>query len=665
MNCDTDPVSVRSSGVAVVGRSGNALELLVGLVAGAVAALMHVWIGFRLGTTLSLWAAVTFVLVSFLVSWMACGFRRMPAGWMPRWLTMIGLLGLGVWVSGLVYGVNWDGMLAHKEFVVALDRGWNPLEDPYRDKSYRKDNWDWELYAQWRGLANAGFEVRHGFVLGAIAAKVSGNPESGKSVHLMYAMVAAFAVWHYWTKLGVNGWRRILYAAACVLNPVVLVQLPSFWLDGQVASLVAAAVFLALSIRVRGRYLEWIALVLVLILLSNTKRAGGALLLWILAGVLLSHGALVFDWMRMHRKVAWIGVVLAFVAAGIMGGSAPGREYIGRAERYLESMVSLQRIGEWEWVSEAQRKGMPKLTRLNGIEQFLASSLSESTMVPQDVHLKMPLAFTAPERSVFYHGFAGLWYGGFGPWFGLALLFALALSLIAPRLYWKVPGGPGFWALWLWVPLLIIPGIFSRWIPWMWLFPVLCGTGFDYLKRSLTATGGEIPRPAWWLSHRSFWVRGFGAATLMILLLNAVVVWGLNVAGHVRSTGILNEQLRFLKAYPEVEWDVHFKDFPSNRTWLEHLGIKYKAVSAPPLDHWQLRLYRTTTTIALPKGMSPDDGDSDGRIPIRLRDLADGWDQWGRGDPSWPWIGPSLIEPVTTPKKAIGREGRIRPVQSE
>ena len=151
----------------------------------------------------------------------------------------------------------------------------------------------------------------------------------------------------------------------------------------------------------------------------------------------------------------------------------------------------------------------------------------------------------------------------------------------------------------------------------------------------------------------------------MILLLNAVVVWGLNVAGHVRSTGILNEQLRFLKAYPEVEWYVHFKDFPSNRTWLEHLGIKYKAVSSPSLDHWQLRLYRTTTTIALPKGMNPDDGDSDGRIPIRLRDLADRWDQWGRGDPSWPWIGPSLIEPVTTPKKAIGREGRIRPVQSE
>lgn len=674
MNRNPDPYSQRppvagsgGSGVESAGSSkqSGAIVQLLGLLSGSIAALIHVWSAFRFGVSLNIWPVFTFICVSGFVSWTAAGFPRRPVGLFARWALLVGLIGSSVWLAARVYGVNWDGMLAHKEFVVALDRGWNPLEDPFRERDYRKDLFDWELYAQYKGLSNGGFEVRHGFVLGALGAGISGNPESGKFVHFLYAIMAWLAVWHFWTKAGLSGWKKWLCTAACVLNPVILVQMPSFWLDGQVASLVTSAVFLALSVRDRGRLLEWLALAMVLVLLSNSKRAGIALSIWIVAGVLLSFFPVILRWVFARGRIGWYCLSGILVAMGLCLFSPFGQQSVIKAERFVENMASLQRIGDWEWVSEVQRKGMPNLTRLKGFGQFFASSISEGTIVPTDVNPKVPLAFTARERSVFYHGFAGPWFGGFGPWFALALLMAAGLLLIRPMLLQGLPRGVGFWMLWLWVPLLLLPGIFSRWIPWMWLFPVLCAVSYDYVVSSARSRSGCSAPRTWWLSSRSIWVHGFGIVTLCVLILNAGVVWGLNVAGHIRSSGILNEQLGFLATQADKPLDVYFKDFPSNRTWFDQVGIPYSPTLAPVPDRWQLRLYRSTTIVFLPAGLCPDDAVVIGGRSVLLRDLASRWDSRGKGDPSWPWIGSSLIEPIKAKNDPIRSGSGRRPKQSQ
>lgn len=674
MNRNPDPYSQRppeaglgGSGVESAGStiSAGAIVLLLGLLSGSIAALIHVWSAFGFGVSLNLWPVCTFVSVSGLTSWTAAGFPRQPVGLFVRWALLIGLIGSSVWFAARVYGVNWDGMLAHKEFVVALDRGWNPLEDPYRDKDYRKDRFDWELYAQYKGLSNGGFEVRHGFVLGALGAGISGNPESGKFVHFLYAIIASLAVWHFWTKAGLSGWKKWVYTAACVLNPVILVQMPSFWLDGQVASLVTSAVFLALSVRYKGRLLEWLALAMVLILLSDSKRAGIALSIWILAGVLLSFFPYVLKWSPAKRRIRLYCLGGFLVAIGVLLFLPYGQQAVVKAEHFVEKMASLQRIGDWEWVSEAQRKGMQKLTRLNGFEQFLASSISEGTIVPTDVNPKVPIAFTARERSVYYHGFAGPWFGGFGPWFGLTLFVAAGLLMIRPALLKGLPGGVGFWMLWLWMPLFLLPGIFARWIPWMWLFPVLCAVSYDHVMTCARSCAGCSAPRSWWLSSRSIWVNGLGIVTLCVLILNSGVVWGLNVAGHIRSSGILKEQLVFLATQADKPLDVYFKDFPSNRTWLDQAGIPYSPTLAPVPDRWQLRLYRSTTSVFLPAGQSPDDPVVIEGRSVSLRDLAARWDARGKGDPSWPWIGSSLIEPIKAKKDPIRSSSGRRPKQSQ
>ena len=414
----------------------------------------------------------------------------------------------------------------------------------------------------------------------------------------------------------------------------------------------------------KGR-LGMIALAMVLVLLSNSKRAGIALSIWIVAGVLLSFFPVILRWVLAHGRIGWYCLTGILVAMGLCLFSPFGQQSLIKAEVFVENMASLQRIGDWEWVSEVQRKGMPNLTRLKGFGQFLASSFSEGTIVPTDVNPKVPLAFTAKERSVFYHGFAGPWFGGFGPWFALALLMAAGLLLIRPMLLQGLPRGVGFWMLWLWVPLLLLPGIFSRWIPWMWLFPVLCAVSYDYVVSSARSRSGCSAPRTWWLSSRSIWVHGFGIVTLCVLILNSGVVWGLNVAGHIRSSGILNEQLEFLATQADKPLDVYFKDFPSNRTWLDQVGIPYSPTLAPVPDRWQLRLYRSTTIVFLPAGLCPDDAVVIGGRSVLLRDLASRWDSRGKGDPSWPWIGSSLIEPIKAKNDPIRSGSGRRPKQSQ
>ena len=69
--------------------------------------------------------------------------------WRKKWVSIVlsgGVILFVLWLWSLccshLYGLNWDGMLTHKEYVMALDGGWNPVLDPFYNSALGNSDWE-------------------------------------------------------------------------------------------------------------------------------------------------------------------------------------------------------------------------------------------------------------------------------------------------------------------------------------------------------------------------------------------------------------------------------------------------------------------------------------------------------------------------------------------
>ena len=137
-------------------------------------------------------------------------------------------------ICGKTYDATSDGNTYHKLAVGTMKNGWNPVYEDVINFNKKqgnpfdilKDN----VNVKWVDHYAKGTEI-----FGAVIYAFCGNIETGKVYNLLWLYVGVFVLYGILRKMKLNTWKSLLVSFVLAFNPILLVQLTNYYLDGVLA----------------------------------------------------------------------------------------------------------------------------------------------------------------------------------------------------------------------------------------------------------------------------------------------------------------------------------------------------------------------------------------------------------------------------------------------
>jgi hypothetical protein len=436
-------------------------------------------------------------------------------------------------ISRAFYDVSFDGQAYQQEGVYQLAHGWNPLFT--RHISPITGDQNVKLIHFPKGP----------WIIGAAMYRLTGRIETGKFANLLLvgaAFLMALAVFAG-SRKKLTAWS-VTMAVLVAANPVALCQVFTFYVDGQMASLLVCLAALCYLWVADGN--AWVDLLMLetAVLIILLKFTGLVYVTVFFAGFL----ALLAGQKRASRKPLFTALLALGLGTCVLGinpyvfntleNGHPFYPFFGRGEYPLITMA---------------RATPPEFLQENRLHNLAASIFSKSCAWSPQSTAKPPWQVGWGEWAAFEE--PDVLTGGFGPLFSAALVLSLALLAIAVGRRGAAP-----WTA-MAVILIIIGSVlpvsacwWARYAPQMWLVPLAalapCGDG--------VATR-HLRRLSW--------------LVLLILGVNVAGIAGVNFRANLHATGETAANLADLRS--QAPFKVAFGKFRSNRFRLEEAGIAF------------------------------------------------------------------------------------------
>jgi hypothetical protein len=465
-------------------------------------------------------------------------------------------------VEAQVYDGSWDGNAYHALALDALAGGWNPWRQTVPDVPIHTSELTFFTKGPW--------------LLAATVQRVTGSFEGGKAFGL-YFMGTAFLLWlaallaHRKLRAG---WA-LLAAFALAVNPVSATQLFTFYVDGQLASLLGILLAL-LILTMRARYSALLPVLAVATALVLTTKLNGALYAAIIAGGfwawrMLSRGHARRVMTRRPavravsrrpaaRLAAWLatGVAAAALTVGFNPYVRPLAEGTITAGNPFHPHAHYSSIINLESAVLFPEQGR--------VERMARSLLARPAIWPEPIHYQIPFvpgrgelsAFAAPDVRV----------GGFGPLFSGGLVLAGAtLLLLGLGIRGRRARRIAHLVVLSVVVTVSVLAFGETW--WARLGPQLA-----FVPLLLGVAGLLALRRTSW--------RIVPAVLVVVLALNSALVGAAHALHAWRQSGHTHEQLSQLAASTQPVPLLNLAAFPGLRLRLERAGVQYQEVVELP-----------------------------------------------------------------------------------
>jgi hypothetical protein len=490
-----------------------------------------------------------------------------------RW-KIAGVLLLGILLSGVlsayILDTSWDGQWYHQAAIDKLSTGWNALHTPFYALT-RQDTSNFVLNRF--NTANYMF-VQHypkfSWITGAVICKCTGYIETAKMINFLIAG-AAFSYSCYLLRPFIR--KKIvliLVSLLLTLNPVLVTQIFSDYVDGNVAGLLMLILLTLVSLELQPEEwptIKWIILGSCIVMVSNLKFTGLAF-----AAVILFVFSLY--WIARRQPLALLSkkagiLALFFILAFFVFGYNP---YV---TNYLSEKDFFYPAREKKAAAMFASNRPPALQGKGSAEKLLISLFSQSanettafsdTITVDTANLARPLwkfPFSIHWKEITFFSTPDVRLGGFGPLFQLSLwlsVFLLALTVIRRgKSPFSLLQGAVFLAV-LATVLLFPDSWWARFCPLIFILPFIC------MLPVLTDGQSRKDKPLSLLS----------GAILVVLLANLVMIATYNAGANIFKTMVIRHEMSMLKAAPSP-MKINFSRslFPSAKRRLEEAGVPF------------------------------------------------------------------------------------------
>jgi hypothetical protein len=461
-----------------------------------------------------------------------------------------------------IYDTSWDGQEYHAEAILQLINGWNPFKDavpqgvpsPVRLRFYAKGSW----------IAAAALNT---FI---------GDFEAGKALHLILMLVSWLCSLAAVSTFAGLAWPyRVMISLVLAISPVSICQMFTYYVDGQLSSLLISAVGLLILLDRRPDRVLMATLMLVVVVTINVKLNGAVYIGIITIGY--------WAWYVLLKRERWREFGAWLLAGGVVGGAFIGfnpylneffsRLYTNRSAVSVPAYLSVFRtsVPDASVFRTSVPDAPPNFFGKGRFEQLLISLFSKSEVLfwspDRPSRLKLPFTVSQDEIQVFWA--PDVRTGGFGPLFSGALILAL---LILVTYIWKHRHAfKDNIALLVLVVLTILSATpnpimwWARYAPQFWMVPALIG---------LIGCSFAGPAP----------LRSLALILFLTLSINYLFVASTNVRATRYASRAVWEELNQLQAKSEVI-TVQFNGFAAARYRLQQQGLRFVAFNQLPCDN--------------------------------------------------------------------------------
>jgi hypothetical protein len=464
-----------------------------------------------------------------------------------------------------IYDTSWDGQEYHAEAILQLMNGWNPFKDavpqgvasPVKLRFYAKGSW----------IAAAALNT---FI---------GSLEAGKALHLTFMLVSWLFSFAAVSTLAGLAWRyKLMVSLVLAISPVSICQMFTYYVDGQLSSLLISAVGLLILLDRRPDRVLMATLMLVVILTINVKLNGAVYIGIITIGY--------WAWYVLLKRERWREFGAWLLAGGVVGGAFIGfnpylneffsRLYTNRSAVSVPAYLSVFRTS----VPDAP----PNFFGKGRFEQLLISLSSKSEVLfwspVRPSRLKLPFTVSEDEIQVFWA--PDVRTGGFGPLFSGALILSF---LVLVTYIWKYRHAfKDSIVLLVLVALTILSATpnpmmwWARFAPQFWMVPALIG---------LIGCSFAGPAP----------LRSLALILFLTLSINNLFVASTNLRTTRNASQTVREELNQLQAKSEAI-TVQFNGFAAARYRFQQQAIRFVESNDLRCDEGKIRkLVRSQATI--------------------------------------------------------------------
>jgi len=456
------------------------------------------------------------------------------------------LFGSFMYISGSFYDISYDGQVYHQEAVQQLMHQWNPVHEYLvKEKShsavllnhYAKGPWIYE----------------------AMLYKVTGQIEQSKAFNLLLIITSfLFALSAMKSCKRFTNKQSVFFSILMALNPISIYQALSFYIDGQLASLLLCLFALSYRLVTEHDKIILCSFIMSIALLVNIKFTG---IVYVVACIGLTA---IWLWLLKNKhlykdfiKSSMLGLLIGICIIGY-------NPYITNMVYYGHPFYPL--YGGGVQTMDIMTSNSPQgFMKMNALEKLYVATFSKSTnqFDLEEPTLKVPFSIALEELKPFVYG-ADIRIGGFGPWFSGMVVIGIALLLL--MLMQRERGI--LYSFGLVVSIMISALInpeswWARYVPQLWLVPVC-----------IAAVACSEARRV---------IRYLGMVLAGVILINIGLILYPYALGNYYCTQALDQKLEQL-AKQQTPIKVCFGEFTSNYVRFSKWGIDYEDASADIAD---------------------------------------------------------------------------------
>lgn len=491
-------------------------------------------LGFFVGIPIGIYTLLVPLAVLLLVAF----FRDRTLFWAV--LAEIGFAVLWAVLCAFIYDSSFDGMYYHKQAVITLKEGWNPVYGSCLTENQFSNYLD---IALWLDNYPKGL-----WSFSAAVYALTNLIETAKVVNLFF-VICVFALGYDVMRTVFRSSRKKSFAFALLfsINPVFIQQIFTFYNDLAVGAVVVMAALLGVKIYEDCATGRTYLLLFITVAVSCTIKFTAPVLVGL---VLLVFG--VSYALKCRKRLSSIRrpvvvVLAAFLAGVLVLGFNPYIVHLIQGKHVIHPVMGAEKY-------DIMNTNPPEaFAGKSGAEQLFMSLFSKTENdMNQPLSLKIPFTVTSDELED--AGSADVRIGGFGVLFGGVLCVSVLLALIAAIYKTRMKGSLAIMlAAFVGLALFFPESWWARYASYVYYIPVLLLLYATNLKK----------------------IKWLNALLYAAVVANSCIVLWCMLSMRIEITQGITSKLDDIKADGR-SIVVRFNDFPSQIAWFEEHGIQFE-----------------------------------------------------------------------------------------
>ena len=325
-------------------------------------------------------------------------------------------------ISTKYYDLSIDGNNYHKTAIGFIKNGWNPLYESARD--FQKNN---SNVVKLSDDSKTDIWIEHypkaSWIIAAVMYSLTGSIEAGKCLAIILSIMLFIITYNILRKILDTKWT-IIFTTLLVLNPIVLVQLFTYYVDGimGICFLIQLLLLFSINPTKKQKATIWISIISISAIFCNLKFTG-LMCSGVIAAVFYFYWLIKYKDMKVFKNMTILFSIVYIISIFIVGSNS----YVKNTIDHMNPLYPLIGKDKIDIVTTMQPKDYGKMNKLQKLGYSLFSKTENTTYYQKRPTLKLPFRVYRTELDALYIPDARS--GGFGPLFALSLILSIIVFI--------------------------------------------------------------------------------------------------------------------------------------------------------------------------------------------------------------------------------------------